>query len=503
MPFPGVRVLPTGENPLAEALGHFDQSVHRAVADRDQQQTSRLSRLMQEAGLARLGVVPDDQVTPEPQAGATAAPGYSSSPGRMAPSAPPPVSSSIAGSPAYQDQEHDLASTFSGMSTAGRPAPVATPVPGAWSPGQGFFGVPTSRYSQPTKLEGGMSYDPNRSPEALGAQRTLDQYGAEAGMRASIADQERERDNHRAFNSLRAIAPTHPLVQNYDPSVDYAGEIPAVRQRATTHQANAEKQQGDYQALKAEFPENTLAKQPFDEQHPADYSAALANARQERAIEHQRPKFGEFLDTQGGKHYVDERVAAEQGWLPVAKGGAGGAATAAAQKEKTQIDMMEQSIGTMERLSPQVRGWAITAAAKHPDVANVALTQAEQSYLIAARDFVAGTNHLESGARLGKEQWDIGRQRFMPMFAESDQTKAEKVANARKTLEDRKTNYQSAFGAAYQGAAPASGAKQPPPASQDEYDHLTSPPPNGAGMTDAQVVARYGEPAASIRRKHP
>jgi hypothetical protein len=49
------------------------------------------------------------------------------------------------------------------------------------------------------------------------------------------------------------------------------------------------------------------------------------------------------------------------------------------------------------------------------------------------------------------------------------------------------------------GAKPAPKQKAssvPPPQTQDEYDHLIQ-----AGMTDAQIVARYGAPAAGIRRK--
>jgi hypothetical protein len=80
---------------------------------------------------------------------------------------------------------------------------------------------------------------------------------------------------------------------------------------------------------------------------------------------------------------------------------------------------MEQSMPTLESLSEKVRPTRISFAVAHPTIGNYGLNQDEQLYMEAARNFLAGALHLESGARLSKEQWAIGTQRFLPTAGDS------------------------------------------------------------------------------------
>jgi hypothetical protein len=121
---------------------------------------------------------------------------------------------------------------------------------------------------------------------------------------------------------------------------------------------------------------------------------------------------------------------------PKAAGGAAGGAQAA--KARAYADLMEQSMPTIESLSEKVRPTRISIAIAHPTIGNYALNQDEQLYMEAARNFLAGALHLESGARLSKEQWAIGTQRFLPTAGDSPETKAFKLASARQVAADRR-----------------------------------------------------------------
>jgi hypothetical protein len=55
---------------------------------------------------------------------------------------------------------------------------------------------------------------------------------------------------------------------------------------AETKQTFIDRQRADFNTLAAEFPDSALAKRPFDEKNPADYSAALVSARADRHDAH-------------------------------------------------------------------------------------------------------------------------------------------------------------------------------------------------------------------------
>lgn len=119
-------------------------------------------------------------------------------------------------------------------------------------------------------------------------------------------------------------------------------------------------------------------------------------------------------------------------------------------KEKSYVALMEQSLPTMQTLirAGKVRPWAISAAIAHPTLGNTNLTQDEQTYMAAAKNFLAGTLHQESGARLSNEQWQIGLQRFFPTMGDSQQTMEQKLATAGQVTADRRNLVGGASGAA-------------------------------------------------------
>lgn len=89
--------------------------------------------------------------------------------------------------------------------------------------------------------------------------------------------------NQRAFGTLQQIAPTHPLVQSgFNPGVDYLGELSAATKGQADQRKSLLQQRRDYNTLKAEFPAHPLAQQAFDEANPADYGAAITDAREQR-----------------------------------------------------------------------------------------------------------------------------------------------------------------------------------------------------------------------------
>lgn len=123
---------------------------------------------------------------------------------------------------------------------------------------------------------------------------------------------------------------------------------------------------------------------------------------------------------------------------PEPSGGKGGAGQSAADKKAaTYVDLMRGAIPTMEALGGKVRPDRITAAIIHPNAGNLGLNQDEQDYLVAARSFLAGALHQESGARLSHEQLQFGMLRYFPNIGDSPQTLQNKLAAARQTIEDR------------------------------------------------------------------
>jgi hypothetical protein len=136
---------------------------------------------------------------------------------------------------------------------------------------------------------------------------------------------------------------------------------------------------------------------------------------------------------------------------------AGGAQAA---KSRAYADLMEQAMPTMESLSEKVRPTRISFAVAHPTIGNYGLNQDEQLYMEAARNFLAGALHLESGARLSKEQWAIGMQRFLPTAGDSPETKAFKLAAARQVATDRRK--EAGGGTPSAGGSPAAGGAADP-----------------------------------------
>lgn len=150
-----------------------------------------------------------------------------------------------------------------------------------------------------------------------------------------------------------------------------------------------------------------------------------------------------------------------------------GQAGAQVEKEKTFVDMMESSLPTMQALAHKVRPAAITAAALYPNAGNTVLNPDEQKFLQSARTFIAGTLHQESGARLSKEQWQIGLERYLPTVGDYDATVDQKISAAAKATTDRRAQVNAAG-----GGRGGSNPGQTPPAA----------PSSGA----ASVAAKYG-----------
>lgn len=172
-------VLPTGLSPLNAVLGGFAEGLEERrgrehARDREQKEEARQKRLddlkrrIDELNLVRLGFT-------ESLADPAADPGTPSNTSEAVMSldglVPAPTTrtkdgfSAIRPAPSSWDGEvtPDL---FADMQRAGRPTPP--PTPGAYVPGQGFAGVPTSRFAQPrpVRLPSGGFYDPSLDGQA-------------------------------------------------------------------------------------------------------------------------------------------------------------------------------------------------------------------------------------------------------------------------------------------------------------------------------------------------
>lgn len=155
---------------------------------------------------------------------------------------------------------------------------------------------------------------------------------------------------------------------------------------------------------------------------------------------------------------------------PVAagKGGASGMGSAIDRRAKSYVDLMVHSYPQLQNLASQVRPLMITTAVKHP-LANYALNQAEQTYLQAARDFLAGVLHQESGARLTDSQILFGMQRYFPLAGDSPQTVQDKLHAAQTVMEERKAEYGNVAPAGGGGATQAPSAQSSGDPVLDEF----------------------------------
>ena len=152
-------------------------------------------------------------------------------------------------------------------------------------------------------------------------------------------------------------------------------------------------------------------------------------------------QYEQFVDPQGNKHYVPKSVGASAGWT-LDRTGKGGGLTggALANRQKDYVALMDQGLPDMEKYSPLINPYKITAGIKYPLAANPFLGENEQQYLAAARNFLAGVLHEESGARLSDAQLRFGIERYFPIGGDSDEMKRTKLEAARATLEARKKN---------------------------------------------------------------
>lgn len=141
--------------------------------------------------------------------------------------------------------------------------------------------------------------------------------------------------------------------------------------------------------------------------------------------------------------------------------GQGGANAA---KNKALVDLMSASLPAIEQLAPKVRPERITMVIRHPDLGNIALSPEERQFMAHARNWLAGVMHVESGARLSKEQWDIGLQRFFPTIGDDPATVATKLEAMRKTTADREREL---------GGGEGSSSSEPaPPPSDNPFSSL-------------------------------
>lgn len=510
-------VQPTGVSPLASALAGLGEGLDegmainerrqdRQVAERERAENDRVRRLQMAASrlqLARLGALPEDQYTPagppepapaaEPARPAVAAPAR----GPM----PPPVSSSLAGSPAFQDQQDDV---FGQMMQAGRPKPVAEPSPAAWTPEHGFYGIPTSRYAGPVVPIGeGLVYDPNRSPEAIAAQQAADAALAAARNRRSEFDYE---------ESQRRESADRDLIQVIDPD----GTRRYVR-RSTAVGARAPQ------------PSEPLVEVigPDGQRRYVARSSAEGQAAPAGAIQ-----WGKF-QTPAGPRVLTMDEGARMGYPPLANeggasgfgaGGVSGAGRtlAAIHGLKTAHDKMTEFENAVIEGKASYDGWdffrsqvgkmydehgfmnqaAVTAALGDINKKNPALAEYLQAEMMWALEESALANRpsdfrtkLDEFVSALKPNAGPAPIRFMQEGRNVRVHGWERTQPAIESMLDRAAGKRDAG-----TGGGAGGATRLAVASQAEYDHLVAPKPNGAGMTDAQVAARYDIPA-SIRRK--
>lgn len=174
-------------------------------------------------------------------------------------------------------------------------------------------------------------------------------------------------------------------------------------------------------------------------------------------------------------------------------GGLGGSGSAQTQKNKALLDLMEQGYPVMEQLSAKVRPERITAAIKYPTLGNPLLNQDEQNYMAAFRNYLAGILHVESGARLSKDQLMFGMERYAPMMGDTDETKRSKLNSARMTLEARRKEFGG-------DATHANGTLPGPSTQQGGQTHVKDTPGdvNLGASSHAQslwdaAVAKHGK----------
>lgn len=515
-------VQPTGVNPLAAALAGLGEGLDEGTEIRarrhDREENDRVRRLQETASrlqLARLGAIPEGEQQPASPVvtSGEGAPFREMMPARMphaGPSVPPPVSSSIAGSPAFQDQE-PTDDIFGAMRQAGRPKPVVEPAPGSWTPEHGFYGIPTSRYAGPiVPIGSGMVYDPARSPEALAEGRAADAAAAAAKAKRGEFDYEE--------NARRTTA-DNELVQ----TVDEHGVRHYVRRSAAV---------GERAPAPAEPLVEVIGKDGQRTYVPRA-SAAGMNAPP-NAIQ-----WGKF-QTPAGPRVLTMEEGSRMGYAPLANEGgssgfgAGGVAgagrtlagiaglktahgkmlefeNAVLDKKATfdGLDFFKTQVGKMYDEHGFINQAAVSAALANINSKNPALGEYLQAGMLWALEESSLSNRpsdfrtkLDEFVSSLKPDAQPGAIRFMQEGRTVRVTGWENAAPAIQAMLDRAAGRKDAGSTPGAGAGGGNGATRLAVASQAEYDHLVAPKPNGAGMTDAQVAARYDVPT-SIKRKTP
>lgn len=485
-------VLPTGVSPFASAIAGLNEGMREGrqtrLENEDRTENTRLRRLQEvvtRAGLARSGVVPDSMLGGEDDLDDEGLGGMMPPPSMMSARAPAPPSlpsaSSPPGSPQFQAGINDPAALFGEMAVRGRQPVPAEPSPGAWTPETGFYGVPTSRYSgaigpetgrEPISVGGGMSLDPRRTPEAMADER-----------RTSAASTENAR-LRRAYqlagipeNQLDAVIANPQLADNIlFPDKDHPAKT---TDGAQLRARIAELIKGGMTLEKA----NTQARMEFGQSSPTTATDLSPNQRTQRSQT--------YLSRFNNEPAFKDATAVAAAYDVIK--GLGANATAASDLSmvfafmkmldpdsvvrETEQANAQNAAGVPDRIrnlwNRTLTGERLTPD-QRADFTNQAKTLAE-----ARRTRLKGTidRYTAIAKRNGMDPADIV---FDP-FDQDDDT-------------------PPPASGAKPGAAASEGASASAIASQDEYDYLVAPKPNGAGMTDAQVAARYQVPA-SIKRK--
>jgi hypothetical protein len=173
--------------------------------------------------------------------------------------------------------------------------------------------------------------------------------------------------------------------------------------------------------------------------------AASKQARLEAGEETQQPKQDHYTFVQGNDakgNPVIYRGDTSSGELAPTGVNAKSAQGAQQQKARTYVDLMQGAFPVMEKNAGQIRPDVVGAAMLHPNAANVVLNQAEQDYVGAARSFLAGVLHQESGARLSHEQLNFGMLRYLPNVGDTPQTIQNKLAAAKQVIQERADELQ-------------------------------------------------------------
>ena len=120
------------------------------------------------------------------------------------------------------------------------------------------------------------------------SQAQLGDIAAQAQQRKAQADAlaVKGQSNQRAFGALQRYAPGHATIADgYDEGTDYASLLKDIQQEGGRRTLELGKQQAAYNTLRAEYPKAVLSGQPFNRDNPADYVAALADARDLRKLQ--------------------------------------------------------------------------------------------------------------------------------------------------------------------------------------------------------------------------